>query len=283
MTNLASLMVATDLSARSDRAVERALLLAADLRARLTVLHVVDEDLPARIADRYHEEAQALLTGQLSAASNGKGSIEAKVVFGRGADTILSVAEDREIDLIVLGLHRNETSRPMFLGTTAERVVRAGRWPVLMVKNRAGKGYERILIGVDFSVFSRGALELAVSAAPKAEFYLVHAYDLPFRGLLTGHARAAGSKRYERQLVEHIGDEFASFVAAAANKPARCQQLVREGSARQVLHQELERLAPDLLVIGTHGRTGVSHALLGSVAEDMLNSPPCDVLVAKAW
>jgi nucleotide-binding universal stress UspA family protein len=274
-------MVATDLSARSDRAVERTLLLAADLQAKLTVLHVVDEDLPARIADRYRDEAQALLAEQLSAKGNG--SIEAKVVFGRGADTILSVAEDREIDLIVLGLHRNETSRPMFLGTAAERVVRAGRWPVLIVKNRANKGYERILIGIDFSVYSRCAVELAVNTAPRAEFYLVHAYDLPFRGLLTGHARTAGTKRYEQKLVEHISDEFAAFVAAVAKKPERYQQLVREGSARQVLHQELERLAPDLLVVGTHGRTGVSHALLGSVAEDMLNAPACDVLVVKAW
>ena len=51
---------------------------------------------------------------------------------------------------------------------------------------------------------------------------------------------------------------------------------------RQVIDQEFARINPDLLVIGTHGRTGITHAFLGSVAEDLLCHPPADVLAVKA-
>ena len=49
-----------------------------------------------------------------------------------------------------------------------------------------------------------------------------------------------------------------------------------------VLQKQMSEFCPDLLVLGTHGRTGVAHATLGSVAIDFLKDPPCDVLVTKA-
>lgn len=282
MAGINRLLVASDLSGRSDRAVERAVLLAGGLGAKLTVLHVVDDDLPASIADRRRDEARLLLSEQLDGLKNAPMAREVKIVFGSHADTILAVADADDVDLIVLGVHRNESSRPMFLGTTAERVVRAGRWPVLMVKNRPSAPYRDVMVAVDFSIYSRCALDLAVHAAPAARFHLIHAFNFPFRGFLAGH-EGAGSKRYERQMTEQIRGEFAAFLAAAPRKPGRHEEIVREGSAREILHEELERIHPDLLALGTHGRAGVAHAFLGSVAEDMLTAPPCDVLVAKAW
>jgi nucleotide-binding universal stress UspA family protein len=282
MPRFARLLVATDLSARSDRAVERAVLLAAETGARLTVLHVVDEDLPSRLAERHGEEARIVIVEQLSALPKASRTIETKVVSGRCPDAILRAAEAEESELIVLGAHRNETSRPVFVGRTAERVVRGGRWPVLLVSRRAHDAYRRVVVGVDFSVYSRRAVDLAMRAAPGAEFHLVHAFAVPFAGFL-GEDGGPAAGRYRHQLAETIREEFGAFLAAVPGTPGRCQPIIREGSAREVLHQEVDGLRPDLLVIGTHGRTGVAHALLGSVAEDMLAAPPCDVLVVKAW
>ena len=64
---------------------------------------------------------------------------------------------------------------------------------------------------------------------------------------------------------------------------ANIRKVICHGDPRSVLRTEVDRLTPDLLVLGTHGRVGISHALLGSVAEDFLNKPPCDVLAVKAW
>ena len=56
--------------------------------------------------------------------------------------------------------------------------------PVLLVKDRPDNPYQRIMVGVDFSVYSRGAVEFAIGFVPSGEFHLVHAYDVPFKGFL---------------------------------------------------------------------------------------------------
>ena len=61
------------------------------------------------------------------------------------------------------------------------------------------------------------------------------------------------------------------------------RRIVKQGEAVAVLRDEVSNLRPDLLVFGTHGRVGLSHMLIGSVAEAILNQPPCDFLVVKAW
>lgn len=64
---------------------------------------------------------------------------------------------------------------------------------------------------------------------------------------------------------------------------AKIERVVREGAPHEVIHKHVADLGTDLLVLGTHGRTGVAHALLGSVAEGFLTDPPCDVVAVKAW
>ena len=65
--------------------------------------------------------------------------------------------------------------------------------------------------------------------------------------------------------------------------PGRLHKVLAHGEVHQVLSREVERLKPDLLAMGTHGRTGIAHAFLGSIAEDLLGRPPCDALAVKAW
>jgi len=76
---------------------------------------------------------------------------------------------------------------------------------------------------------------------------------------------------------------MATFLASLEDKAPKLERTMQEGTVREVLYQQIGRRNPDLLVIGTHGRTGVAHAFLGSVAEDLLRDLPCDVLAVKAW
>ena len=61
------------------------------------------------------------------------------------------------------------------------------------------------------------------------------------------------------------------------------RRIVEQGEAVAVLRDEVSNLRPDLLVFETHGRVGLSHLLIGSVAEAILNQPSFDVLVVRAW
>ncbi len=281
------LLVATDLSARSDRALERAFSLARDLGADLTILYVVDEDLPAAMAEELETAAKRSLqqcVDSLAAAAQPAPDASIKVVSGRPYSDIIEISEAERADMIVLGMHRENAFKDMFRGTTVERVLRAGHLPVLLVKDRAGSPYRRILVGVDFSVCSKKAIEFAVAFAPDAEFHLVHAYDIPFKGFGFSHGtRRAASKSHETQFRAMVDEELAKFVSSLDAQPPNIRPVMEEGIATDVLHRQIAHLKPDLLVIGTHGRTGITHAILGSVAEELLRDPPCDVLAVKAW
>ncbi len=279
------LLVATDLSARSDRAVERAVALAEEHDAKLTIAHVVDEDLPEALAHNHQTAAELAIQQHLNSLTAGKGpSVSVDVSFGRAYVDILAISEKIDAEMIVVGVHREDAFKDMFRGTTVERIIRASGVPVLLVKDRVGSPYRRIVVGVDFSVYSRRAVEFAVTFAPGAEFHLVHAYDVPFKGFLYGHdTRRQVSKQHEAEFEQMIEEEMATFLAGLETKAPKLERVMQMGAVQEVVDRQIGRLKPDLLVIGTHGRTGVAHAFLGSVAEDLLREPPCDVLAVKAW
>lgn len=276
---LSKVLVATDLSARSDRAVERAVILAKQTGAALTILHVVDTDLPSRTADRLHDDARALIADHVATLQGvDLMAPDIRVVFGKDYNDIVDVAEKMGAELIVLGVHRNET-RELFRGTTAERVIRTAARPVLMVKTRPRSPYHRIIVGVDFSEYSRRAIEFAAKLFPEGEFHIVHAFDVPFKAFLTGDDnRREASKGHQEQMEQFVGGDFTALRTILQAAPARLFQVVRQGPVRQVIQDQVDRLKPDLLVLGTHGRSGIARAVLGSVAEDFLSHPPCDVL-----
>ena len=277
------LLIASDLSARADRALERAISLAVEKCWDLTVVHIVDEDLPATLADRQKYEAEGVLRTQI--ASNpaaAKLDIDVLVTFGRDYSSILNIAEQTDARAVVLGTHRREGLAGMFRGTTAERVIRAGNLPCLVVKQRVQGPYRRALIGIDFSVYSHRAIQFAAEMLPDCKLILIHAYDVPYRGFLYGGTQEL-SKQQERQFLKLVDDEFAAFLAPLDTRLQRLDRVIQEGSPVQVLHEKIKSMHSDLIVVGTHGRTGVAHTFLGSVAEALLKDAPCDVLAVKAW
>lgn len=278
---ISRILVATDLSARSDRAVERAFLLAGQAGASLTILHVVDADLPSRIADRQADDARALITDHLASLPDAKAiGCDIRIVFGKDHCDILDAADSLPADLIGLGLHHNET-RELFRGTTAERVIRGSAAPVPLGKSRPRAPCRRAIVAVDLSECSRPTVEFAARLIPDGELHLLHAFDTPYRAFLTGdEIRREVSQTHAEQMERFVSRECAALQSALA-PPAGLFQVVRQGEVRQVLVEQVERLRPDLLVVGTHGRSGIARAMLGSVAEDLLSHPPRDVLAVR--
>lgn len=281
LPGISRILAATDLSARSDRAVERAMLLAKQTGAAVTILHVVDGELPGRLADRQGDEARALIADHVASLPGGKTvACDIRIVFGKDYCDILEVAEKLPADLIVLGIHRNET-REFFRGTTAERAIRGAIAPVLLVKARAHAAYHRAIVAVDFSECSRRTMEFAARLLPDGEFHLVHAFDTPYKAFLSGEAiRREVSKHHQEQMEQFVKEDCAALQSVVP-ATARLAQVLRQGTVRQVVEEQVERLKPDLLIVGTHGRGGIAHAILGSVAEDLLSRPPCDVLAVR--
>lgn len=276
------LLIATDLSPRSERALARSLRLASQHGAELRVLHVVDEALPAHLAETQKIAAEKMLGERVQAlAGDAAVSVSTAVGTGKPFAEILRAAVAWTAELIVLGAQGGAT-QGLFRGSTAERVIREGRHPVLVVRRDADSDYRRAVVGVDFSLHALWAARSAFKLAPHAEFHLVHSYVAPssaFFGSIAAQARDV----HVREMNRAIDEELTAFLARLGDRLPPHERLVVEGQATEVLLDQAGRLPADLLVAGTHGRTGVAHALLGSVAEDLLLQAHCDVLVAKAW
>jgi nucleotide-binding universal stress UspA family protein len=120
-----TILVATDFSARSDRAIRRATLLAKTHEATLNLVHVIDEDRPKRIVDPEREAALALLNEQAQSLREHDGvDCSARVVLGKLADEIVEAAQQTAADLVIVGSHRHNGLQDVSWGTTAERTIR---------------------------------------------------------------------------------------------------------------------------------------------------------------
>jgi nucleotide-binding universal stress UspA family protein len=140
------ILAATDFSTRSQRAVRRAGLLAQSTGAELVLVHVVDDDQPQRLVEIETREAERTLGEQISAmAELPRERCRPMVVAGDPFDGILRTAAAMKADLIVMGAHRKQLLQDIFVGTTIERVIRTGPYPVLMVNNEVGQPYRTVL------------------------------------------------------------------------------------------------------------------------------------------
>jgi nucleotide-binding universal stress UspA family protein len=274
------ILAATDLTERSERALGRAMRLRDQFDAQLTVLHVVEEELPERIAKRRAADARQLIATQLRNLAPAASLKATAVEIAVGVDYAAIIRRVNELDaeLTVLGTHRESPWRDLFLGSTIERVLRRGDTPILTVKDEARSDYRRVLVAVDFSVYSRLALEFAARLVPGGEFLVLHAYDLPFADFLPDV-----QTRHVDLLEGEIREQMASLLRGLPAGQSEVTSEVRLGEVVPVVEAATAGFRPDLLVVGTHGRTGVAHAILGSIAGRLLRRPRCDVLAVRAW
>lgn len=273
------LLCATDLSSRADRALRRAALLAREAGAELVVLSVVDDDQPEELVASERRDVMRLL-GELTAGMPEMQGLQPKlrVEAGDAFDAIIRVAGAESADLIVMGEHRRRLLLDMFVGTTIERVMRRGRWPVLMVKRPAAAPYRQVLAAVDMSPASAGALRAA------------GALGLLVPGCVTVFHAFLAPGRSTMVIADAPADAIAEHVAATAAEVRRdlvpmldglglkARLVVEEGAPADALKDAVARLAPDLVVLGTRGAGVIGRLVLGSVAEEALRTLDCDIL-----
>ncbi len=277
-----SILMATDLSDRSDRAFLRALTLAEETGAELHLLYVIDEDLPSRVFAEISEIARKDLAKRLSACGK-QARASVRIESGQPWKVIVQAARDLEADLIVVGTHKNRGVKELFAGTTLERVAKYSDTPVLLVCNPVTGLYESAIVGVDFSPMAERATEIATRVAPQASLTLVHAYHIPFKALTMPVNADRDIPKRERDAVERpLVAEMARFIEKLGLAKGRATPKLREGGATVVLEQEVQDSGADLLALGVHARSPLVQGLLGSTATDAMAAPPCDVLLVPA-
>jgi universal stress protein E len=276
------ILAATDFSTRSQRALRRAGLLARDSGADLTLVHVVDDDQPQDLVALESREAERILREQIGTIAELRGvRSHALVVAGDPFDGILRAAASMSADLVVMGAHRKHLLRDIFMGTTIERVIRTGPFPVLMVNKEVDQPYRTALAAVAMSEPSVNAIRTgrALGLPHGARLAFVHAF-LP---LAKGKMFSAGIGQdiidgYVTDERLRATKELIAFLQANGLDDRGRAMRIEEGAPPEVISEAAAQANPDVLIIGTHGRTGIAKALLGSVTEEILRSLDVDIL-----
>ncbi|HMO41981.1 MAG TPA: universal stress protein [Phenylobacterium sp.] len=260
-----AILAAIDRLDRPSPILARARGLASALGARLALVHV-GPHAGAAGAGLRPEDAEAL-----------------RFRTGPAAEAIIEVAESEGAGLIVMGRPTRRPLRELFAGTTLEQTLRLSHRPVLMAAAETPEAYRRILFAVDFSPAAEAAAALigALKLVPGAEVHLAHAFSSPESGLLIEAGAGMGAVRASlRQSQIEVQAELALWASAHGLVGARRHACLCEGATAETLLGLAERLKSELIVVGSHAKTGLSRALLGSVAHGILVGAACDVLVA---
>lgn len=273
------ILVASDLSERSEQALVRAIRIAETIGADLTVLTIVDDAAPEDVRQPLVDRARAALQTRIDAASTAlRPQIEVRV--GDPTEDILTAIVQTSADLLVLGTHRTRAYFDGFRETTAQRIVRNAGLPVLVVRDVPKGPYRSILSLVDFAPASLAALQVAARIGPEATIQPAHAVHVPYRGMM-GPVEGTRSALDASFVNDARAEDSALRDAVVLPDGCRATE-IRACSAHELVADMMAKEPFDLITVGAHGRVGAGRALLGSFANELLREPPCDILVGRA-
>jgi nucleotide-binding universal stress UspA family protein len=294
MHQLNRLLFATYFSEGASHAQAAAFFLASTCRAHLELLHVLEYQPAAfpdyLISDQLIDEIRAGISRQLdelvSRAVEQGLTASARQCLGIASEQIIDTARELEVDLIIVGAHGRTGLEHILLGSTAERVVKGAPCPVLTVcVGRPPEAEEpirirRILAPIYFSDCSLDALEYTVQAAKQfaATVTLLHVMEWRTIGLNFSVTELAEGQKVREQMqcrIAELTDLFRSQGVEAA-------YAIRGIDPADTILDYARDQREDLIIMGTHGRRGISRALAGSVAEAALRRAHCPVLTVKS-
>lgn len=279
----------TDFSAGSQQALLVAARMAIEANAELVLVHAWyipppsvsgEYVFPPQVIREMVEDSQRGLDEAVSQAIKyGAKSVSGKLVTGTPWIEIVSQLENQGFDLCVIGTHGRTGLSRIFLGSVAEKVVRHAPCSVLAVRPDGDvKPFSHVLVPTDFSDSARHALELSAQLVePNGIITLLHVIEVPvaysrqvalaFARDLDGHAVAAL-------------EDVAAWLKSKTSATVRIMSRIGNPGAQTLAAIDDER-SIDLVVMGSHGRTGIKRVLLGSVAEKVVRHAGRPVLVAR--
>ncbi|OGQ15255.1 MAG: hypothetical protein A2979_05480 [Deltaproteobacteria bacterium RIFCSPLOWO2_01_FULL_45_74] len=196
----------------------------------------------------------------------GLGRVAINIRIGQTIPTILRIIQKEKPDLVIVGTHGRKGLKHIFLGSVAENVVRYSPVPVLIAKrppNLPPKKIRGVLIPTDFSKFTEEALLLGVHLSKQVECNLTLAHVIGF----SDHAKKA--KRTAMRKLQSI---------ITRHRSLKIEPYISMGPVVDEISKAAKRTDSDIILIPTHGHTGLSHLLMGSVAELVVRYSPVNVL-----
>ena len=301
MLQLQKILFPTDFSRCAEQALAHAVFLAEKYGAEIHVLHVVTlfNDQPSIISDEITEtevtirKLEDIAEKQLNKVVDAKGSDDMKIITATkrevsAAPAILEYTSDYNIDLIVMGTHGRRGLGHLLLGSAAEEVVRLAPCPVFTIRElkepKPVMQVNNILVPIDFSNHSQKALNYATEIAQSynSRLQVLHIIEETMHP-----AFSVTGKSSIFDLIPGIEDDCRKrtekMLKAAVPDKVKSNIYIKGGRAASDIIKFAKENSTDLIVIATHGLTGLEHMLLGSVTEKVVRMAHCPVFTVKAF
>lgn len=287
------ILYATDLSPASEPAWDEAQRLGGLFGAEIVLLHVValpplvpvEVYIPAQVYEDFlgsaRREAQERLDRVLGSVAGSGLKLRLRMDEGQPAPRILEVATEEAADVLVVGTHGRTGIERLVLGSVADRMVRQASCPVLTVRSTPEGGprreIHRICYATDFSPTARAAWPwvVALASAAGAEVDLVH---VTFEPVPDRHLSAETIGRMAQLLHDQGRIEAERFLERSTLPRQRVHVRLSPGVPGEQIVRLAQEHAADLIVMGTHGWSGVVRWMLGSVAHHVIQTASCPVL-----
>lgn len=280
------ILLPVDGSEASQRAQQYAQLLANVSNAEIHALFVlesgglIDDVADASASDQIdsdlRETAEATLEAVGTACEDDGVSVQTSMTSGHPAEAILGYIDTNDVDLVVMGTHSRGRLSRFLRESIAEQVAQAAPVPVLTVRSRemdSSPEIRDILVAIDGSESARHARTYAYS--------LANTFDATVHGLYVIESRFGSSGALHNLLERESESVLREAKAEAAQADVDLVPVTREGKPEREIIEYANKRGMDLVVLGTHGRTGLDRFVMGSVATSVVRNADQPVLTVR--
>lgn len=282
MKLLQKILVPVDFGQASMRAFDTAIMLSGHFLSEITLLHVIQ-------ADKISEKTEKIIVKNIqlemkkllddSVFENVK-SVEMLIEKGNPIERITEVAQNKEMNLIIMGEGNHSDNEHFKLGSTTERMMQKNGIPLMVVKNEPVKPVKKILCPVDFSESSKRALTNAIFVSNRfgAELTILNVFT-PVE--VFSYWIDVDNKKENQFQLQRQKAEFDDFMKEFHFNKHFHLVKIAQGEPEEEILKEIKKHDIDLLMMGTTGKTGLSKIFLGSVTEKVTREVPCNFIVTN--
>lgn len=284
MARYRKILVAIDGSDSSFHALRESFKLATDEKSWITVVSVVppfEGDLELvgvrDIKTALRQPCENALSAAADIALSERALIKTVCEEGEIYERIVDLAEAENCELVIMGRKGARHLEKTLVGSVTARVIGHSQRDVLVVPDNSHVGWKRILVATDGSRYSRAAAERAIDFAKSygGQLRVVSVVDVPPEF----YAEAPNAVD---DMIGKAKDYVKEIRLRAEPMGVDTEGFVGEGEAYQIITNLAKKEQADVIVMSSHGRTGLRRLLMGSVAERVIGLAPCPVLVVRS-
>ncbi len=283
------LLLPTDCSEFSEGAIREAVNLAKTCSSKLFVVSVIEtnpeyESIAPQLIEKAEKETRQHLESVKNRAA--KEGVDCEIIARQGEDPykyIVDEAAKHQVSMIIMGRRGRKGLKRLMMGSVTAKVIGHSPCNVLVVPRAARLEFRKILVATDGSKYSNAAASEAVAIAKRCGATLIAASVVPYEsisplGIVHSEMQWELVTQESRKAAE---SNIKNVKEIAEKEDVKIEELILEGRPYEAITNAAKEKRVDLIVVGSHGRTGLDRLLMGSVTERVIGHADCAVLVVK--